>query len=182
MVVVGVVACGDSDPDSATSEAPWCLADVTLPQDRDTIETMLGGLPDDINGQPRDLRPSEVRIDVFYDEPLDGMPSIQAISVDAFESAFPEAGDLTAFGLMEILLEAGAEEVDPGGVYSEPDEVVMDAESNLVWATGWTIELDTRAPSVMFADPGGRWIFNVLAATDASRVELVEAFCDVARN
>jgi hypothetical protein len=58
----------------------------------------------------------------------------------------------------------------------------MEPDADLVWATGDTIEVgevpaeDIRAPSVIFADPDGRWIFTAIAATAELRVGLVEAF------
>lgn len=178
MTAVGLVttACGNTDADTPAGDPPWCLVEAALPVDREDVEAVLDALPESIDGDARRLQISDERLEVLYDEPLEGMPSIQVISVDAVEVAFGQT--FTAFELLEIMLEAGVEEVDPGGVYGEMDEVAMDPEADLVWATGWTIELDTRAPSMVFADPDGRWIYNILAASDASRFELVETFCN----
>ena len=80
-------------------------------------------------------------------------------------------------------MEAGLEPVDPGGITGEMDEVFLEPDAGLVWATGDTIvraeasEDDIRAPSMVFADPDGRWIFTAIAATAELRVGLVEAFC-----
>ena len=140
-------------------------------------------MPVEFNAHEREVVSSPERIELYYDEPLEGMPSIQASSVDALQRAFPQAGDLSAFEAMEIMLEAGLEPVDPGGITGEMDEVFLEPDAGLVWATGDTIERveapedDIRAPSMVFADPDGRWIFTALAATEELRVELVEAFC-----
>lgn len=182
LVAASVGGCGDDD-DGAAGEPPWCLSGVRLPDDAETVEATLAALPAEFNSHQQELVSSPERIEVYYDEPLEGMPSLQAVSVDALEQAFPQAGELSAFEALEIMLEAGIEPVDPGGITGEMDEVFLEPDAGLVWATGDTIERaetpedDIRAPSMVFADPDGRWIFTALAATEELRVELVEAFC-----
>lgn len=184
-LLVGIAAgCGDEAGDTVSDEPPWCLADIALPDDADAIGAALAAMPDEHNGARGELMTSTERIELSYDEPLEGMPSIQALSVDALERAFPEAAELTGFEVMETMLEAGLEPVDPGGVTGELDQISMDPKADLVWATGDTVELgettadDIRAPSVTFASPDGRWIFTIMASNDDLRVELVEEFCD----
>lgn len=183
-----LAGCGDDDgdddgDDAAAADPPWCLSEISLPDDAETIEATLATMPDEFAGEPRELTTSAERIDVYYDEPLEGAPSLQAISVDALEGAADGTVELTGFEAMEILLAAGQEPVGPGGVTGEMDEISVEPDDDLVWATGDAVEVgetpadDIRAPSVTFADPDGRWIFTVIASTPEQRVDLVEAFC-----
>lgn len=183
-VLAGCGDSGDNGDDIAAEKPPWCLSSIGLPDNAHAIGAVLAGMPDEHNGVRRELVASAERIAVFYDEPLEGTPSIQVFSIDTLKRVFPEANELTMFEIMEIILEAGAEPVDPGGVAGEPDEISMDPQADLLWATGDTVEVgdtstdDVRAPSVMFADPDGSWIFNIVASTPELRVDLVQAFCD----
>ena len=58
--------------------------------DGDEVEATLAAMPDEFAGATRDLVTSAERIEVFYDEPLEGTPSVQAISIDALEAAAPD--------------------------------------------------------------------------------------------
>ena len=179
LAVMSPAACGD-DPITVADRPPWGLSEIALPDDAGAVEATMAALPDELAGEPRQLGSDDWVFRVTYEEPLEGMPSVQAFEVAALGRQSPEGTDLTAFETMAIYLQAAAEEVDPGGVYSEIEQVSMDPTEALVWATGLTIENETRAPSVTFADPDGGWIFTVMASTPELRVELVEAFCAAA--
>lgn len=185
-IVVGSVACGDGDG-ATTDEPPWCLEDVELPADDAAIAAVFDAMPEEIDGQPNEQLTFDSRLHVSYEEAIEGTPSMMAVDLSPLEQAMPEAGEMNGLRYMEIVMEFGEEEVDPGGVTGTIDQTSMDPSAGLVWGVGTTIEVGTTpdsdvvAPSMMFADPDGNWIFNVTASTDEMLVEIVRAFCDATR-
>lgn len=184
-----LASCGD-DGDDAAADPPWCLSDIELPDDAEAIEATLAAMPEQLAGQQRQLTtspdPDVERIEVYYEEALEGTPSLWAVNIEPMTTFLDAEEEPAALEVMEIMLEAATDPVDPGGTTVEIEEVSMDPDADLVWATGDSIEVgetpaeDIRGPSMMFADPDGGWIFNIVASTPELRVELVEAFCDAA--
>lgn len=172
-----VAACGDDDEATAAAEPPWCLETVTLPADAEAVQAVMAGLPEEFDGVPRSLTSDDVRVEVTYDEPLEGTPSIQALTLGQMPSK-PGAGPMTAYDY--LLVATATDDVEPGGVSTQVDQQSMDPEADLVWSTGTAQEGDRQAYSMLFADPGSDWVYTVLAASPEERVELVEAFCDSA--
>lgn len=184
--VVGLAGCGDGD-EAVTGEPPWCLDDVELPADETAIEGAFAAMPEEIDGKPKELTTDGSGLGVSYEEAIEGTPSMMAIDLSPLEQAMPEGEEMNGLRYMEIALEVGQEEVDPGGVTGTIDQSSIDPSAGLVWAIGSTIEVGTSpdsdvvAPSMIFADPEGKWVFNVTASTDDMLVEIVNAFCDAAR-
>lgn len=178
-----VAACGDGDTGDA-DEPPWGLADMELPDTAAEIEAAFGAMPDEIDGMARELDAFGESIRVTYEEPLEGMPSVEAFYVRALEDwaraeGFGDDTEVVAYDYMEMLLAMAEEDVDPGGVSGKIDETSsMDPDADLIWATGWGYQDDTTAYSVVFAHPDSDWVFTMLASTPELRINLVQAFCE----
>lgn len=182
----GVAACGDGN-DAVSGEPPWCLEDVELPVDEPAIAAVFEAMPEEIDGRPKELTTFDSRLHVSYEEAIEGTPSMMAIDLGPLQQTMPEGGEMNGLRYLELVTEVGEEEVDPGGVTGTIDQVSMDPSAKLVWGIGTTIEVGTTpdsdvvAPSMMFANPEGDWVFHVTASTDEMLVEVVGAFCDATR-
>jgi hypothetical protein len=182
-LVGALAACGDED-DAAGDEPPWGLEDVELPADEAAIAAVFEAMPDEIDGRSKELLTDESKLHVSYEEAIEGTPSMMAVDLSPLTQAMPEAGEIDGLRYLEIVMEVGPEEVDPGGVTGTIDQVSLDPSAGLVWGVGTTIEvgttpeLDVVAPSMLFAEPDGDWVFNVTASTEEMLVEIVTAFCE----
>lgn len=191
VIATGIAACGDGDDatsdDATTDEPPWCLDSVVLPTDETGIEAVFQAMPQEIDGKPKEVASFDSRLHVGYEEAIEGTPSMMAFDLGPLAAAMPEGGEMNGLRYMEIVMEVGGEEVDSGGVTGTIDQTSMEPSTGLVWGTGTTIEVgatpdsDVVAPSMMFAEPDGDWVFTVTASSDEMLLEVLGAFCHATR-
>lgn len=181
MPLVAVVACGGDDSETATpAEPPWCLAEVAVPDTDEAVVATFEAMPGEFGGYERRLTRDLERINITYEEALEGTPSIQAIPMTLLRQVLPQGDLATPVDYLDLLAAAAEEPAEAGGVSGSIDEVSPTSDENVVWGTGTTTQDDIVASSMMFAAPDGEWVFTLIAPSPDDRVALLDAFCEAA--
>src|SRR5262245_3635391 len=177
-VALGGVSCSSDEPDPAatgatptgspSSEPPWGLNTVDMPDDAGAVEATLGALPDELDGVQRaDVSATEVSYG-------DGSTFVRAIDLAAAQA---EGFPATVPGYLDLLEASGEVEVEEkelnpnaGFVYLVSMNTVQDSP-----------DADPRTTfDAAWGASGGAWLFVASASSAEERQALASAFLDAA--
>jgi hypothetical protein len=165
-VSCGSYGSGSTSGPNLSTDPPWGLDGVEMPNDSDAVEALLAAFPQELDGLERsDVSPTQVSYG-------DGATFVRAIDLEqveaeGFPGTAPEYLDLLA-GSGEVDVEAQV--TDAAFVYLVSTNSVQDApdaEARTTYDAAW-------------GDADGGWLFVSSATSPEDRVALASAFASAA--
>lgn len=163
-------ASSPGDTGGLSTDPPWGLDTVDMPDDSEAINALMNAMPDEIDGASIEGRylDGDQSFDLMYADGTGRSLALGAISIAGF------AGEgMSSYDFLSILVEGG----EIGDVESN-----LDSTETVFWmagTSGVTADGATTTEYVAgWSGLDGEWIFSVSADTPDARTALIHAFVE----
>ena len=160
-LVVGACATTQTEVTSLSTEPPWGLDTIDLPDDTDAIAEVFAAMPAEVDGVPLEITDSQF---VAYGADEHLRLGVLGLA-DARE--FSGSTDMTVTDFLSVLVDSGE---------LETDESELDDSKPLVWVASTGRVNGGLSHDAAWAAPDGEWLFSVSADSPEARTELIHAF------
>ena len=161
VLLVGACTATQTEVTSLSTEPPWGLDTVDLPDDTDAVAEVFAAMPAEVDGVPLETTDPEF-VSYGADEHLRlgvlGLADIRE---------FSGSTDMTVTDFLSVLVDSGE---------LETAESELDDSRPLVWVASTGRGNGELFHDAAWAAPDGDWLFTASADSPEARTELIHAF------